>query len=118
MSWADSLPGLGTACDYWAALSLERRPSGDRPHSYSPSASSDFESTERDEERRQYHKHSNFTDICLHTLKSECICDSPNVNADIHFMGKQHKAECEVSESLVFNAPWCCCTGSMKRRNF
>lgn len=50
LSWAESLPGLGRACDCWAALSLERRPSGGRPHSCPPSASSCFESTERERE--------------------------------------------------------------------
>lgn len=51
LSWAESLPGLGRACDCWAALSLERRPSGGRPHSCPPSASSGFESTETERER-------------------------------------------------------------------
>lgn len=44
------IPGLERACDYWAALSLERRPSDGRRHSYRPSASSCFESTERETE--------------------------------------------------------------------
>lgn len=55
LNWAEILPGLGRACGYWAAQSLERRPSGGRPHSCPPSASSGFESTEKEAERRQRH---------------------------------------------------------------
>lgn len=44
------VPGLGRACDYWAALSLERRPSAGHRHSCLPLASSCFESTERETE--------------------------------------------------------------------
>lgn len=50
LSWAELLPGLGRACDCWAALSLERRPSGGRPHSCPPSASSGFESADIERE--------------------------------------------------------------------
>lgn len=45
------LPGLGKACGYWAALSLERRPSDGHRHSCPPLASSCFESAGRETER-------------------------------------------------------------------
>lgn len=45
------IPGLGRACDYWAARSLERRPSDGRRHSCLPSASSCFESPKRERNR-------------------------------------------------------------------
>lgn len=88
---AEILPGLGRACDDWVALSLGRRPSGGHPHSCLPSASSGFESTERQAGRRKRHKqldHSNLTaKIILHVkqqgncYKAVCVCGKKKKNS-------------------------------------
>lgn len=45
------VPGQERACDDWAALNLERRPSGGRLRSCPPLASSCFESAEMEAEK-------------------------------------------------------------------